>query len=67
RDWSETPAAQAYRDLVFNKWWTRATGTADSAGTFRLRAFYGKYSVQCQGKEKQVSLARKKGREEVAF
>jgi endo-1,4-beta-xylanase len=67
RDWSETPAAQAYRDLVFNRWWTQETGRADSTGTFRIRAFYGKYSVQSLGKEKQVILAKENGREEVAF
>ncbi len=67
RDWSETPAAKAYRDLVFNKWWTSQTGKADAAGIYRIRAFYGKYSVESQGKKRQVTLARQNDRETVSF
>ena len=67
RDWSETPAAEAYRDLVFNKWWTRQTGKADSAGVYRLRAFYGKYAVESQGSKRQVTLSKDKGRQTVTF
>ena len=26
RDWTPTPAAEAYRDLVFNEWWTKWEG-----------------------------------------
>ena len=67
RDWSETPAAKVYRDLVFNKWWTRETGKADSAGAYRVRAFYGKYSVESQGKKQTVTLSKTRGAETVRF
>lgn len=32
RDWSETPAAATYRDLVFKQWWTSWRGRADGKG-----------------------------------
>ncbi len=67
RDWSETPAAKAYRDLVFNKWWTKQSGKADSDGIYRTRAFYGKYSVESQGKKQQVTLQKHKGIETLTF
>jgi len=39
-DWTEKPNGAAYRDLVFNQWWTRATGTTDAQGAFRGRGFF---------------------------
>ena len=67
RDWSETPAAKAYRDLVFDKWWTKAHGKADSDGVYRVRAFFGKYSVESEGKRRVVTLQKEKERERVVF
>jgi GH35 family endo-1,4-beta-xylanase len=61
RDWTPTPAAEAYRDLVFNKWWTRWAGTADSEGWVVLRAFYGKHRVRVDGKEMVVDLTKAEG------
>jgi endo-1,4-beta-xylanase len=45
RDWSEKPNARAYRALVLDAWRTRATGTTDTAGTWRGRGFHGDYVV----------------------
>ncbi|MBL9201576.1 MAG: endo-1,4-beta-xylanase [Opitutaceae bacterium] len=42
-DWTEKPNGAAYRDLVFNQWWTRASGAADAQGEFRGRGFHGDY------------------------
>lgn len=67
RDWSETPAAKAYRNLVFEKWWTSRTGKADSEGICRVRAFYGNYSVESLGAKQQVLLQKDKGRRELTF
>ncbi len=44
-DWSEKPNGAAYRDLVFNQWWTRATGTTDVQGRFSGRGFFGDYTA----------------------
>ena len=61
RDWTPTPAAEAYRELVMNKWWTRWTGAANSEGWVALRAFYGKHRVTVNGKETVVNLTRAEG------
>lgn len=46
RDFTPKPAAKAYQDLVFNQWWTKTSGRTNSTGTYRTRAFFGKYRVQ---------------------
>ncbi len=67
RDWTPTPAAEAYRDLVFKQWWTRWEGKADANGRCRVRAFYGKYAVTCGAEPKQVLLSKEKGQVTVRF
>jgi len=67
RDWSLTPAAKAYRDLVFNKWWTNTSTEADSNGACRIRAFYGKHRVESLGQEKVIMLLKDEGRKTVTF
>ncbi len=39
KDWSPRPQALAYRDLVFNKWWTKITDKADNSGSYKAKAF----------------------------
>jgi endo-1,4-beta-xylanase len=56
RDWTPLPAAAAYRDLVFNKWWTRWSGAADAKGSAEVRVFYGKHKVTVNGKETVVTI-----------
>jgi endo-1,4-beta-xylanase len=67
KDWSITPQGAAYRDLVFNQWWTKASGKADKSGTFRTDAFFGDYLITANGKTKKASLAKKDGSLEVVF
>ena len=67
RDWTPTPAAEAYRDLVFKQWWTRWEGKADANGQCRVRAFYGKYAVTCGAEQEQVLLSKEKGQVTVRF
>jgi GH35 family endo-1,4-beta-xylanase len=45
KDWSEKPAGRAYRDLVLEKWRTRAAGKSDKTGSFAARGFLGDYEV----------------------
>jgi len=61
RDWTPTPAAEAYRDLVLKRWWTRWSGQSDADGYVVLRAFYGKHRVIVDGKETIVTLAKAEG------
>jgi endo-1,4-beta-xylanase len=58
-DWTPTPQADAYRDLVFNKWWTQTSGKADNAGSFKTRAFFGDYLITSNGKTQKVTLSKK--------
>ena len=61
RNWEMNPAAQAYRDLVFNQWWTRDQGNADPQGNYRTRAFYGRYRVESGGERRDVILTKDRG------
>jgi endo-1,4-beta-xylanase len=66
-DWAPTEQAKAYRDLVFNKWWTQTQGKADSAGSFKTRAFFGDYVITSAGKTQKVTLSKKGKAIEVTF
>jgi len=67
RDWTATPAAEAYRDLVFNQWWTRCDGKADKDGNYRIPAFFGTHRVIIDGHEKRVELKKSAGQATVSF
>lgn len=61
RDWTPTPAAQAYEDLVLKRWWTRWSGTAGPDGLVAIRAFYGKHRVTVNGRQTVVDLNKSIG------
>jgi GH35 family endo-1,4-beta-xylanase len=67
KDWTPTPLALAYRDLVFNQWWTQIAGKADDRGTFKADAFYGDYTITSNGKTKNVTLSKKDKSIQVVF
>ena len=58
RDWTPTPAAEAYRELVLNQWRTRWTGRADRSGTVNIPAFHGTYDVTVNGEASTVQVTR---------
>jgi len=62
RDWTPTPAAEAYKDLIFNEWWTRVSGKTGKDGVFSTPAFYGKYRVTVNGESKEVDLSKASGK-----
>ncbi len=66
RDWTPTPAAKAYRDLVFGQWWTRWQGHADANGRCEIRAFYGQHKVRAGRREWVVELKRSDGTKTIA-
>jgi endo-1,4-beta-xylanase len=66
-DWSPTPAAEAYNNLIFKEWWTNVSGAADNNGTFATSAFYGKYKVTVNGVSKDVDLTKERGKAVVDF
>lgn len=67
RDWTPTPAAEAYRDLVYRQWWTKAEGQADANGQYQVPAFYGRYRIVVNGQEQIVDLPRSAGSATVKF
>ena len=67
RDWTPTPLAKAYRDLVYNKWWTQTSGKADKDGKFTTDAFYGDYEITSNGQTKKVTLSKKEKSIEVSL
>ncbi len=67
RDFSPTPAAEVYRELVFNKWWTRFEGKADAEGVCRVPAFFGRHSIEADGRTVEVDLRKADGTAEVTL
>lgn len=67
RDWSPTPAANAYGDLIFKTWWTKTKGTTNKKGVYSTPAFFGKYKVTVDGKSKEIELSKKQGKVTVDF
>lgn len=61
RDWSPTPAADAYKNLVFKEWWTNTSGIAGKGGRFSTRAFYGKYRITVNDVTQIVDLTKENG------
>lgn len=57
RDWTERPALKAYKQLVFDDWWTRLDGQTDGDGGYRNRAFYGDYEITVQKDDRQVTVS----------
>lgn len=67
RDWTPTPAADAYQNLIYKQWWTRVEGKTDKKGMYSTPAFYGKYKVTVNGKSKEVDLTKTDGKVVVEF
>ena len=61
RDWTPTPAAEAYQELIYGEWWTEWEGSADADGRCELPAFYGRHSVEAGGETKTVELLKREG------
>lgn len=67
RDWTPTPAAIAYQNLIFKEWWTNARGKTDRRGEFSVPAFFGKYKVTVDGETQEVNLTKVSGKLVVKF
>ena len=61
KDWTPTPAAKAYQDLIFTEWWTRSSKTIGKDGVVIVPAFYGKHRVTVNGVSKEVDLNKSVG------
>ena len=54
-DWSEKPNANAWRDLVCNKWRTQAAGKTDASGRCNVRGHRGRYEVTVTSGDRTVT------------
>lgn len=61
RDWTPTPAAQAYRDLVYGEWWTKWSGKVGADGRVEIPAFFGTHRVTVAGEATTVVLRQADG------
>ena len=61
RDWTPKPALKAYRDLVFDEWWTDVTVKADSDGRVEIPAFYGEYLIKAGERVQKLKLEKSIG------
>jgi len=62
KDFTPTSAANMYRKLVYEEWWTKAKGQTDDKGKYSCRPYFGEHLVTVttsNGKifSKKVSLA----------
>jgi len=67
RDWSPTPSAEAYKNLIFNEWWTKAEAKTNKKGELSVPAFFGKYKVTVNGITKEIDLTKASGKVVVEF
>jgi len=58
KDWTQTPAAAAYKSLVFDECWTRFRGKSDDEGYCIIRAFFGDHKIKVNGVEKTINLSK---------
>ncbi|MEV1174278.1 endo-1,4-beta-xylanase [Nonomuraea sp. NPDC049784] len=59
-DYTPKPNALAWRDLIYGKWWTKASATTGPTGSTTVRGFLGDYTVKVSAggvtKEAAVSM-----------
>jgi endo-1,4-beta-xylanase len=67
RDWTPTPAAHAYQNLIFKEWWTTSQGKTNRKGELSVPAFFGKYKVTVNGVSREVDLTKSAGSAVVKF
>ncbi|MBI5280436.1 MAG: endo-1,4-beta-xylanase [Candidatus Solibacter usitatus] len=46
RDWSAKPNFEAWREMVYGRWWTDEKGAAGEDGVYRVRGFQGDYEIE---------------------
>jgi len=54
-DWSEKPNAKVWRELVNERWRTKAAGVTDAEGTFQTRGHRGLYDISVEVDGREVS------------
>lgn len=55
-DWTMKDCGKAYEDLVFNKWWTKASGNTSQSGEYQVRGFLGDYEITASANGKTQTV-----------
>ncbi len=58
KDWTPTPAAKAYHDLVYRQWWTKWEGKANAEGVCQVRVFFGRHLITADGTQTTIQLSK---------
>jgi GH35 family endo-1,4-beta-xylanase len=61
KDWTIKPNGEAYLDLVYNKWWTKASSKANAQGEYSTRGFKGDYEIEVIAGGKTIKVPAKIG------
>ncbi|MEX0322706.1 MAG: sulfatase-like hydrolase/transferase [Puniceicoccaceae bacterium] len=67
RNWKPTSLLEAYRNLVFDEWWTSTKVQVGASGKVDIPAFFGDYVIKSGGKTKKVKLSSDKGTASIKF
>lgn len=59
-DWTPTPAAEAYHNLIYHEWWTKESAIVSEDGHFEAFAFFGKYRITVGNMSREVYLSPEK-------
>ena len=65
RDFTPTPAAKAYRKLIYETWWTKWNEKTDASGRCEAPAYFGRHTVKVGNDSREVNLPRAKGKVEL--
>jgi GH35 family endo-1,4-beta-xylanase len=52
--WNLRPNGKAWRDLVYNEWWTHEEGKTGREGQVFLKGFMGDYRISCRQNGQQI-------------
>jgi endo-1,4-beta-xylanase len=67
RDWTPTPAAQAYKDLIYKEWWTSEKIKTDSTGHATVKAYYGEHRLTSGSKQLTITLKKSEGQKQISL
>jgi len=67
RDWTPTPAAKAYQDLIFKEWWTNHSSKIGRSGKLAVPVYFGTHRVTVNGVSKLVEVRKGGGQRTVDF
>jgi endo-1,4-beta-xylanase len=55
KNWSLKPNGQAFKELLFKRWWTNANGRSNANGRYTTRGFLGDYKIMVKLGSKTVT------------